>query len=109
MGPLTLNANINTSEKLGWQIAYHHFESAAHVIDYSGSQAGSSLGNEVDLAFGYAVMKDVKITGGYSQMFADASMKYVKNILENQSMKSLQNWVWLSINVNPDILIFKSK
>jgi hypothetical protein len=104
-----LNANINTSEKLGLQIAYHHFESAAHVMDYSGSQAGSSLGNEVDLAFGYAVMKDVKITGGYSQMFTDQSMKYVKNILENQSMKSLQNWVWLSININPDILIYKSK
>ena len=104
-----LNATINTSQKLGWQIAYHHFESAAHVIDYSGSEASSSLGNEVDLSFGYTVMKDVKLSGGYSQMFADPSMKYVKNILPNQSMKSLQNWMWLSININPDILIYKSK
>ncbi len=104
-----LNANINTSEKLGWQIAYHHFESAARVIDYSGSGASSSLGNEVDLSFAYSVMKDVKLTGGYSQMFTDPSMKYVKNILPHQSMKSLHNWVWLSININPDILLYKSK
>jgi hypothetical protein len=88
-----LNATINTSQKLGWQIAYHHFESAARVIDYSGSEVSSSLGNEVDLSFGYTVMKDVKLTGGYSQIFTDPAMKYVKNILPDQSMKSLQNWV----------------
>ena len=104
-----LDANINASEKMALQIAYHHFESAGGVINYSGGQASSALGNEVDLTFGYKVMKDVKLSGGYSQMFADASMKYVKNISPNQSMKSLQNWVWLSININPDILIFKSK
>jgi len=54
-------------------------------------------------------MKDVKLTGGYSQMFTGSSMKYVKNILPGQSIKLLQNWLWLSININPDILIFKSK
>lgn len=104
-----LNATVNTADKMSWQIAYHHFQSAAGVIDYSGEKARSALGNEVDLTFGYSVMKGVKLSGGYSQMFADASMKYVKNISKAQSMKSLQNWAWLSINVNPDILIFKSK
>jgi hypothetical protein len=54
-------------------------------------------------------MKDVKLMGGYSQMFTESSIKYVKNILPDQSMKPLQNWLWLSININPDILIFKSK
>jgi len=39
----------------------------------------------------------------------NSSMKYVKNILPDQKMKLLQNWIWLSININPDILIFKSK
>jgi len=101
--------NLNTSDKLNWQLAVHHFESAAAVIDYSGKKANSSLGNEADLSFKYAVMKDVNLTGGYSQMFTDNSMKFVKNILPNQAMKPVQNWIWLSININPDILIFKSK
>lgn len=104
-----LNLGLNASEKLSWQIAIHHFESASIVIDYSGRKAASSLGNEADFAFGYSIMKDVKLTGGYSQMFTDPSMKYVKNISPNQSMKSLQNWVWLSININPEILLYKSK
>jgi hypothetical protein len=55
------------------------------------------------------VMKDVKLSGGYSQMFTNASMKYVKNIAPTQTMKDLQNWVWLSININPEIFLLKSK
>lgn len=104
-----LNLNLNSSDKLNWQFAFHHFESAATVIDYAGKKTKSSLGNEADFSFKYTVMKDVNLLGGYSQMFAGNSMKYVKNILPTQSMKSLQNWLWLSININPDILIFKSK
>ena len=104
-----INLGMNTSKKLSWQLAVHHFESSGEVIDYSGKKAGSALGNEADLTFAYNVMKDVKLTGGYSQMFTDNSIKYVKNILPNQSMKQIQNWIWLSININPDILLFKSK
>ncbi len=104
-----LNVNVNSPDKLNWQLAFHHFESAATVIDYSGKKAGSYLGNEVDLSFKYAAMKDVNLLGGYSQMFTNTSMKYVKNILPGQTMKPVQNWAWLSININPDVLIYKSK
>ena len=104
-----LDLNLNATEKLNWQLALHHFESAGKIIDYSGNKTSSTLGNEADLTLGYNVMKDVKLSGGYSQMFTNSSMKYVKNILPDQKMKSLQNWIWLSININPDILIYKSK
>jgi hypothetical protein len=104
-----LNLNLNNSDKLTWQFTLHHFESAAKIIDYAGEKANSSLGNEADISFKYTVMKDVNLLGGYSQMFTNNSMKFVKNILPNQSMKPVQNWIWLSININPDILIFKSK
>jgi hypothetical protein len=104
-----INMGLKTSEKLSWQLAVHNFESAGEVIDYSGNKAASALGNEADLTFAYNVIKDVKLTGGYSQMFTESSMKYVKNILPDQNMKPVQNWTWLSININPDILIFKSK
>ena len=104
-----INMGLKTSEKLSWQLAVHHFESAGRVVDYSGKKAASALENEADLTFAYTIMRDVKLTGGYSQMFTESSIKYVKNILPGQSMKPLQNWLWLSININPDILIFKSK
>jgi hypothetical protein len=104
-----LNLKLNSTEKLSWQLALHHFEAAAKIIDYSGAQANATLGNELDITFNYQVMMDVKLSGGYSQMFADTAMKYVKNVLANQSMKGLQNWIWLSININPDVLILKTK
>lgn len=104
-----LNFNLNTSEKFNSQIALHHFESAAKVLDYTGAAANSSLGNEADLTFNYAVMKDVKLSGGYSQMFTNTSMKYVKNISHQEKMKPLQNWIWLSLNINPEIVFSKSK
>jgi hypothetical protein len=104
-----INLNLKATEELSWQIALHHFEAAAKVIDYSGAKANATLGNEVDLTFNYNVMKDVKLSGGYSQMFTNASMKYVKNIAPTQTMKDLQNWVWLSININPEIFLLKSK
>lgn len=104
-----LNFSWNTSDKTGWQFSIHHFEAAAIVVDYDGTPANASLANEVDVSFKYDVMKDVKLFGGYSQMFESNSMKYVKNISPLQKMKAFQNWIWLSININPDILIFKSK
>jgi Alginate export len=104
-----INLNLKATEDLSWQIALHHFEAAAKVIDYSGSTANANLGNELDLTFNYKVMKDVKLSGGYSQMFTNTSMKYVKNIAPNQTMKDFQNWVWLSININPEIFLLKSK
>jgi alginate export protein len=104
-----VNLNLNSSDKLNWLLAFHHFESAAKVVSYSGLTASSALGNEADITFKYTVMKDVNVLGGYSQMFTNNSMKYVKNISPNQSMKPIQNWIWISININPDILIYKSK
>lgn len=103
-----LNFNFNPTERFAGQIALHHFESAAKIIDYNTAKAKNTLGNEVDLSFTYNVMNEVKLTGGYSQMFTHPSMKYVKNISSNQSMKPVQNWVWLSFNFNPQIIL-KSK
>jgi hypothetical protein len=104
-----INLNLNTSVKFNSQIALHHFESAARIVDYTGAAANSFLGNEADVTFNYVPMKDVKLSGGYSQMFTNTSMKYVKNILPQEKMKGLQNWIWLSLNINPEIVIFKSK
>ncbi|MEO5648704.1 MAG: alginate export family protein [Ginsengibacter sp.] len=104
-----LNFNFNPTEKITGQVALHHFESAGEIIDYTGANANKSLGNEADLSFGYTIMSDVKLTGGYSQMFTDESMKYVKNITSSQTMKPVQNWVWISFNFNPQIILKSNK
>lgn len=100
--------NYKATEKLESQFTWHHFEAAGKVVNFANQPVGKQLGNEVDFSFNYSIMNDVKLSGGYSQMFANSSMKNVKNITNNQTMKSVQNWFWLSFNFNPTIL-FKLK
>lgn len=100
-----LNFNFNPTKQFAWQIALHHFESTGKIIDYNQVKVKNTLGNEVDLTFSYNIMNDVKLTGGYSQMFTNPSMKYVKDISANQNMKQVQNWVWISFNITPKIIL----
>lgn len=100
-----LNFKIKPTEKLVTQLTYHHFETTGKIVNYTGNNVTKSLGNEIDLSVGYNISDDVKLTGGYSQMFTDKSMRYVKNIAPNADFKSIQNWAWVSINFNPQILL----
>ena len=102
-----INASYKPSANTTYQLTLHHFEAPGKIIDYKGKKANSVLGNEADLSFQHQLHSGIKISGGYSQMFTTTSMKYVKNIPDNQNMKSAQNWMWLSLNINPEILLFK--
>lgn len=100
---------INTSYKFSanttYQLALHNFEAAGKIINYQKQKASSILGHEIDLSFQHQLLRDVKFSGGYSQIFNTNSMKYVKSISENLKMKPTQNWLWLSINIQPEILL----
>jgi hypothetical protein len=102
-----ITLNYKSRSNMSLQLALHHFEAASKVINYNGAQAKGSLGNEADVTFMYKIMNDVKLSGGYSQMFTNGSMKYVKSISQSQTMKGIQNWVWISLNFNPEILLVK--
>ena len=104
-----LNVNVAPAKGLNMQLICIILQTAISISDREGKKASSTLENEADWTLNYKIMKDAKLTGGYLQMFATQSMKYVKNILPHQKMKNLQNWVWFSVNVNPDILIFQRK
>lgn len=96
---------IKPTTKYFGQLAFHHFESAGKIADNMGITTPRSLGNEIDLTLGYTLTEDVKLAGGYSQMFADKSMRYVKSISPLVEIKSVQNWAWISIKFNPNIIL----
>lgn len=100
-----INTSYKSSANTTYQLALHHFEAAGKIIDYKKKKAEATLGHEIDLSFQHQIFNDVKLTGGYSQIFNTNSMKYVKGIVENQKMKPTQNWIWLSINIQPEILL----
>jgi hypothetical protein len=102
-----LNASYKSPALTTYNLAIHHFEVPGKIIDYNRRKTNPALGNEVDFSLLHQLPGGIKISGGYSQMFTATSMKYVKNISQSQKMKSNQNWVWLSLNVQPEILLFR--
>ncbi len=100
-----LSASYKTSAQTTYNLAIHHFEAASKIIDYRRRKANPAMGNEVDFTLTHQLNGGTKITGGYSQMFTSTSMKYVKNIAESQKMNFTQNWLWISLNVQPEILL----
>ena len=103
-----LGTIINATPQFSTQFALHHFSAAALVEDAQQKSTDRYLGTEADITLAYKLIKEVTLSGGYSQMFTGPSMKMVKNISSSQILSNNQNWIWLMINVNPQIIL-KSK
>lgn len=88
------------SRKVDLSATYHYFLTTSDVtIDHKGLDHG--LGSEIDLQIDWQIMKDVKLSAGYSTMLGTSTMEAVKG----GSSDSWQDWGWLSININPRIFI----
>ena len=93
-----LGVNFKTSKKVSMQLNYHYFATAAKLDDVK-----KGLGSEVDYQLDWNVMKDVKLSAGYSFMLGTKSMDIVKG----GDHKRWQDWGWVSLNINPKILFVK--
>lgn len=88
------------SRKVDLSATYHYFLTTSDVtIDHKDLDRG--LGSEIDLQIDWQIMKDVKLSAGYSTMLGTSTMEAVKG----GSSDSWQDWGWLSININPRIFI----
>lgn len=88
------------SRKVDLSATYHYFLTTSDVtLDHKDLDRG--LGSEIDLQIDWQIMKDVKLSAGYSTMLGTSTMEAVKG----GSSDSWQDWGWLSININPRIFI----
>lgn len=97
---LKLNYNQN---KWQFNLIPHYFASAAKVMN-GNEKMDSYLGTELDFTVGYAIQKEVKLSGGYSQMFGSSTLEKLKAVA---NPASTSNWAWVMISINPQI--FSSK
>lgn len=93
-----IGAKLRSSKKVDMELNYHYFSTAKKVENLS-----KSLGSEIDYQINWAVMKDVKLSAGYSFMRGTETMDVVKG----GNHKSWQDWGWLTLNINPRILFVK--
>jgi len=97
-----LGLSFKASPKVALALNYHHFSTTTdvYVEDIKQSRA---LGSEWDFQLTWNVMKDVALTGGYSTMFGNDTMKAVKG----GDPSKWQDWMWVSLNINPKIFVTK--
>lgn len=84
--------------KVNMQLNYHYFATAVKLTDLH-----KKLGSEVDYQLDCTLMKDVKLSVGYSFMAGTRTMDTIKG----GNHKSWQDWGWVSLNINPQILFVK--
>lgn len=89
-----------------WQFGLtpHYLSAPATVLDATNKKMDDYLGSEIDFSLGYTVSKDIKVTGGYSQMFGSATLERVKGVT---NPASTDNWAWVMISINPRIFTLK--
>ena len=97
-----LSVDFKPTKKLSFSLNYHHFSTTYDVMATDGKE-GRCLGPELDMQVDYTLMKDVKLTAGYSTMLGTKYMDIVKG----GNHKSWQDWGWLTLNINPRILFTK--
>ena len=93
-----LGVRFRASDKVDMDLNYHHFSTAAKLPNLK-----KALGSEVDYQINWSVMKDVKLSAGYSFMLGTETMDVVKG----GNHKSWQDWGWVSVNINPRVLFVK--
>ena len=85
-----------------------HFEVTPHVFyadkNILGNENSSLLGTEIDLTANYKIQEHLKVTAGYSQLFAT---EFFEN-LRNSNLNTNNQWAWLMITFEPSLFNTKS-
>ncbi len=88
--------------RYSFAVTYHYFSMAANAYD-NGKKIKKGMGSEIDLQFDYNIMKDVKLSCGYSSFFGTKSLEFAKG----GDSKRWQDWAFMSVSVNPRIFSAK--
>lgn len=95
-----IGLRMKASPKVDLSVNYHYFLTTADIQE-NNKEMDKGLGSEIDLQVDWAIMKDVKLSAGYSFMVGTETMDYVKG----GNHKSWQDWGWISLNINPRIFV----
>lgn len=98
-----LSVTFQPASKVSLSLSYHNFSTTGEIELQNQTKASRGLGSELDFQMDWQIMKDVKLSAGYSTMFGTETMEIVKG----GSKSSWQDWGWLSLNINPRIFAVK--
>ncbi len=99
-----LKLNFKSSEGHTFSAALHQFCTPNTITDSTKKIYNRDLGQELDLSFSLKLNKFANFMGGYSFYLNTPTLNFLKNVPLG---KEYQQWLWLSLNVNPTLI--KSK
>lgn len=79
--------------------AYYHYLAVASKV----SEADRSLGNEFEFLASYSIMKNVKLSAGYTYMNGTNTLKRLQRYEGNCRL----HWAWIMLSINPRIFSIK--
>lgn len=95
---LYAGASYSPIKELNMKMSYHYMATATQL-----NAINSTLGHNIDFEASYQVMKDVKLSLGYSFMTGTESMKKLKRA----DSRSHLSWGWFSLNISPHLFSTK--
>ena len=82
-------------KNLDLSLTYHYLAMATNL-----KQVNMTLGHDIDFEASYQVLKDAKVSLGFSYMVGTKTMEKLKRTENNDNLK----WAWLSLVVSPRII-----
>ncbi len=98
-----LNLNY-TQNKWQFVLMPHYFSAPATILDATNKKMDGYLGTEIDFTMSYTIQKNIKISGGYSQMFGTNSLERLKSLV---NPAATNYWAWAMISFNPQLFSTK--
>ena len=104
-GLINPHASIEVAcgKKVAIQGTYHYFATAGDPKPYVNGEVGRGLGSEIDLQVTAKILPFITLQAGYSTMLGTKNM----DMLKGGYHKSWQDWGWIQLNINPQILKIK--
>lgn len=92
---LYAGASYNPIKGLNLKATYHYLAMATNLKDVS-----QTLGHNIDFEASYQVLKDAKVSLGFSYMASTETMEKLRRSEENENLK----WAWFSLAISPRII-----
>ena len=95
---LFVGGNYSPIKNLSLTANYHYLSVTSKI-----PEAKRSLGHEIELSASYAIMKEARVSMGYSYMHGTSTLERLQRV---EGKNHLQ-WGWLMLSVNPRIFTTK--
>ena len=82
-------------DRLSLNATYHYLAVATNM-----DKSSKTLGHDIDIEASYQVLKDARVSLGFSYMKGSETMEKLKRVEDNNDLK----WAWVSLVVSPRLV-----